>query len=147
MYKHFKFTYMYVLIFNCRKSSCSKHVFYTAQICVFKIARSLRYLRDTSAAVIPMLLSNFQAMRWFKLPISRLRVSMTSHDKTSYHVLKRDPISQIWRQPLRCCNVDFGIFSIAFVAIGNIDPIVSQSLRRVVGTCFLFSRNWCQFCM
>ena len=38
----------------------------------------------TSIAVLPMCLSNFKATRWFKLPITRLRVFMRSYDKMSY---------------------------------------------------------------
>ena len=58
---------------------------------VFRIVRSLWNLTSTLAAMLPMCPSNFKAMRWFKLPISRLRDSMRSYDKTSYWILKRGP--------------------------------------------------------
>ena len=54
---------------------------------VFRIVRSLWNLAGTSAAV----LSNFKAMRKFKLRISRLRDFTRSYDKTSYWILKRGP--------------------------------------------------------
>ena len=53
---------------------------------VFKIVRSLWNLTGTSAALLSKCLSNFKAMRWFKLPISRLRDFMWSYDKTSYRI-------------------------------------------------------------
>ena len=58
---------------------------------VFTIARSLWNLAGTSAALLPMCLSNFKAMRWFKLSISRLRDFTRSYHKTSYRILKVVP--------------------------------------------------------
>ena len=58
---------------------------------VFRIVQSLWNLTGTSAALLPMCLSSSKAMRWFKLPISRLRDFTRSYDKTSYWILKRDP--------------------------------------------------------
>ena len=58
---------------------------------VFRIERSHWNLTGTSAAVLPMCLSNLKAMRWFKLPISRLRFFTSSYDTTSYRILKRGP--------------------------------------------------------
>ena len=57
---------------------------------VFRIVRSLWNLTGTSAAPLPTSLSN-KAMRWIKLPISRLRDLTRSYDKTSYRILKRAP--------------------------------------------------------
>ena len=56
---------------------------------VFRIVRTLWNLTGTSAALLPMYLSNFKAMRWFKLPISRLRDFTRSYDKTSCRILRR----------------------------------------------------------
>ena len=51
---------------------------------VFRIVRSLWNLTGTSAAVLPMCLSNFKAIRQFKVPISWLRVFTRSYEKTSF---------------------------------------------------------------
>ena len=48
---------------------------------VFRSVRSLRILTCTSAAVLSMCLSNFKAVRQFKLPILRLRDFTRSYDK------------------------------------------------------------------
>ena len=56
---------------------------------VFIIVRSLWNLTCTSTALPPTCLSNFTAIRSFKLPISRLRDFTRSYDKTSYGILKR----------------------------------------------------------
>ena len=56
---------------------------------VFKFVRSLWNLTGVSAAVLPMRLSNFIAMRRFKLRISRLRDLTRSYDKTSYQILNQ----------------------------------------------------------
>ena len=56
---------------------------------VFRTVRSLWNLTGTSAALLLTHLSNVKVMRWFKLPISRLRDFMRSYDKTSYRILKR----------------------------------------------------------
>ena len=50
---------------------------------VFWIVRLLWNLTSTSATMMPMYLSNFKAMRQFKLPISRLLVFTKSYDKPS----------------------------------------------------------------
>ena len=50
---------------------------------VFRIVRLPWNLTGTSAV----------AMRWFKLPISRLRDFTRSYDKTSYRILKGVPVS------------------------------------------------------
>ena len=59
---------------------------------VFKIVRSLCNLTDTSAAVLPMCLSNFKAIRQFKVPISWLRDFTRSYEKTSFRILRRGPV-------------------------------------------------------
>ena len=51
-----------------------------------------RFECRTVQALLPMCLSNFEAMWWFKLPISRLRDFTRSYDKTSYWILKRGPV-------------------------------------------------------
>ena len=58
---------------------------------VFIIVRSLWNLIGTSAALLPMCLSNFKAMRKLKLSISRFRDFTRSNDKTSYRILKWGP--------------------------------------------------------
>ena len=66
---------------------------------VFGIVWSLWKLTGTSAALPPRSLSNFRAILWFKLPISRLRDFTRSYDKTSYRILKWGPgrgPSYIW---------------------------------------------------
>ena len=68
-----------------------------AAIFVFRSVRSLRNFTRTSAALMPMYLSNFKTMRKSKLPISRLRGFTRPYDETSYRILKRGPGShQIW---------------------------------------------------
>ena len=59
--------------------------------CRFVNLRSLWNLTGTSPAMLPMCLSDFKAMRSFKLPISRLRDFTRSYDKTSYRILKQGP--------------------------------------------------------
>ena len=46
---------------------------------------------ETSAAVLPMCLSNFKAIRQFKVPISWLRNYTRSYEKTSFRILRRGP--------------------------------------------------------
>ena len=58
---------------------------------VFRIVRSLCNLTDISSVLLPMGLSNFRAIRRFKLPISWLSDFARSYDKTSYKILKRGP--------------------------------------------------------
>ena len=58
---------------------------------VFRIVRSLWNLTGTSAAVLPMCLSNFKTIRQFKVPISWLRVFTRSCEKTSFRILRRGP--------------------------------------------------------
>ena len=55
---------------------------------VFRIVRSLWYLAGTSAALLPISLSNFKAIRSFKQLISRLRDFTGFYDKTSW-ILKQ----------------------------------------------------------
>ena len=58
---------------------------------VFGIVRSLWNLTGTSAAVLPMGLSNFKAIRLFKVPIPWLRHFTRSYGKTSFRILRRGP--------------------------------------------------------
>ena len=58
---------------------------------VIRIVRSLWNLTDTSAAVLPMCLSNFKAIRQFKIPISWLRDFTRPYEKTSFRILRRCP--------------------------------------------------------
>ena len=58
---------------------------------VFRIVRSLWNLTGTSAAVLPMCLSNFKAIRQFKVPISSLRDFTRSYEKTSFRIFRRGP--------------------------------------------------------
>ena len=55
------------------------------------IVRSLWNLTGTSAAVLPMCLSNFKAIRQFKGPISWLRDFTRYYEKTSFRILRRGP--------------------------------------------------------
>ena len=58
---------------------------------VFRIVRSLWNLTGTSAALLPMCLSNFKAIRRFKVQISWLRDFTRSYEKTSFRILRRGP--------------------------------------------------------
>ena len=58
---------------------------------VSRIVRSLWNLTGTSAALLPMCLSNFKAIRQFKVPISWLRDFTRSYEKTSFRILRRGP--------------------------------------------------------
>ena len=53
----------------------------------------------TSTAVLPMCLSNFKAIRQFKVPISWLRDFTRSYEKTSFRILRRGPdsVMRMWR--------------------------------------------------
>ena len=66
---------------------------------VFRIVRSLWNLTGTSAAVLPMCLSNFKTIRQFKVPISWLRDFTRSYEKTSFRILRRGPGSCSYRDP------------------------------------------------
>ena len=66
---------------------------------VFRIVRSLWNLTGTSAALLPMCLSNFKAMRQFKVPISWLRVFTRSYEKTSFRILRRRSGDLYWKGP------------------------------------------------
>ena len=59
----------------------------------FRIVLSLWNLTGTSAAVLPMCLSNFKAIRQFKVPSSWLRDFTRSYEKTSFRILRRGPVS------------------------------------------------------
>ena len=67
---------------------------------IFKIVRSLWNLTGTSAALLPMCLSNFKAIRQFKVPISWLRDFTRSYEKMSFRILRRGPVS-VHQLPLR----------------------------------------------
>ena len=58
---------------------------------VFRIVRSLWNSTGTLAAVLPMCLSNFKAIRQFKVPISWLRDFTRSYEKTYFRILRRGP--------------------------------------------------------
>ena len=58
---------------------------------VFRIVRSLWNLTGTSAAVLPMCLSSFKAIRQFKVRISWLRDFTRSYEKTYFRILRRGP--------------------------------------------------------
>ena len=58
---------------------------------VSRIVRSLWNLTGTSAALLPMCLSNFKAIGQFKVPISWLRDFTKSYEKTSFRILRRGP--------------------------------------------------------
>ena len=60
---------------------------------VFRIFQSLWNFTCTSAALLPMCLSNFKAMRYFELSIAWFRDFQRSYDKTSYRILKQGPIT------------------------------------------------------
>ena len=60
---------------------------------VFRIVRSLCNLTGTSAAVLPMCLSNFKAIRKFKVPIPWLRDFTRSYEKTYFRILRGGPDS------------------------------------------------------
>ena len=57
----------------------------------FKLFQSLWNLAGTSAALLPMCLSNFRAIRPLQHPISRLRDFTRFGDKTSYRLVNRGP--------------------------------------------------------
>ena len=73
------------------------------EICI-RIVRSLWNLTGTSAALLSMSRSNFKAIRWCKLPISRLRDFPRSYDKMPYQILKRGPVHQQVRHPICPCR-------------------------------------------
>ena len=66
---------------------------------VFRIVRSFWNLTGTSAAMLPMCLSNFKTIRQFKVPISWLRDFTRSYGKTSFRILRRGPDACDWKQP------------------------------------------------
>ena len=65
---------------------------FNEQQCPASISDKTSYwnLTGTSATLLPRCLSNFKAIWWFKLPISRRRDLTRSYDKASYRILKRD---------------------------------------------------------
>ena len=66
---------------------------------VFRIVRSFWNLTGTSAAVLPMCLSNFKAIWQFKVPISWLRDFTRSYEKTSFRISRRGPAMYAWIHP------------------------------------------------
>ena len=62
---------------------------------VFRIVRSLWNLTGTSAALLPMCLSNFKAIRRFKVQISWLRDFTRSYEETYFRILRRCPGSMV----------------------------------------------------
>ena len=58
---------------------------------VFRNVRSHWNLTGTSAALMPMCLSNFRSMRRFKTTNLAVRDFTRSYDKTSYQILERGP--------------------------------------------------------
>ena len=58
----------------------------------FKLFQSLWNLAGTSAALLPMCLSNFRAIRPLQHPISRLRDFTRFGGKTSYRLVNRGPV-------------------------------------------------------
>ena len=64
---------------------------------VFRIARSFWNLTDTSAALLPMCLSNLKAIRQFKVPILWLRDFTRCDNKTSFQILRRGPGCRIFQ--------------------------------------------------
>ena len=88
---------------------------------VFEIVRSLWNLTGTSAALLPKCLSNFKAMRYFKLPLSRLQVFARSYDKTSYRLLRRGPGHEKVRQ------LSFIIYCLLIVSIRNFHDEVTEN--------------------
>ena len=58
---------------------------------VFRIIRSLWNLTGTSAALLPMCLSNFKAIWQFKVPFSWLRDFARFYEKTYFRILRRGP--------------------------------------------------------
>ena len=62
------------------------------EMCKAKVGRFVAELYDRSEIrQAHQCLSNFKAMRWFRLPISRLRDFTGSYDKTSYRISKQGP--------------------------------------------------------
>ena len=72
---------------------------------VFRIVRSLWNLTGTSAAVLPMCLSNFKAIWQFKVPISWLRDFTRSYEKTSFRILRRGPVVFEYRRYCSRCHL------------------------------------------
>ena len=68
---------------------------------VFRIVLSFWNLTGTSAAVLPMCMSNFKTIRQFKVPISWLRDLTRSYGKTSFRILRRDPGYFHWYLTIR----------------------------------------------
>ena len=64
---------------------------FNEQQCPVSISDKTSYwnLTGISATLLPRCLLNFKAIRWFKLPISRVRFLTRSYDKASYRILKR----------------------------------------------------------
>ena len=60
-----------------------------------EIIASLWNLEGTSVAPLPRCLSNFKAIVQLWIQISRLRDLAISYNKTSYRILKRDPVPSI----------------------------------------------------
>ena len=81
-----------------KASYCKNSQSHEAAILVFRIARLLWNLTDTSAALLPKHPSNFKAMWRLKLPISWLRVFTRSYNNASDQILKRNPDRPLFKQ-------------------------------------------------
>ena len=53
-------------------------------------------LIGSSTTVLPMCLSNFKAIRWFRLPISQLRDFTRSYDELSSRIMRQGPGEVLW---------------------------------------------------
>ena len=128
---------------------------------VFRIVPSLWNLTDTSAALLPMCLSNFNAIRQFKVPISWLRDFTRSYDKTSFRILKRGPDHemslwyalylmgelplhhQIWEMPWSSISSPIlGVGSFIVLYLGKCQtlakwPLCSDSFEKEIGPCVI----------
>ena len=89
---------------------------------VFIIVRSLWNLTGTPAALLPMCLSNFKAIRQFKVPISWLRDFTRCYDKTSFRILRRGPDD--WCAITSCVMAKHGL------RISGISTDLQENLAR-----------------
>ena len=88
---------------------------------VFRIVWSLWNLTGTSAALLPMCLSNFKAIQQFKVPISWLRNFTRSDDKTSFRILRRGP---------GCRTFQLGLHLVTISAMPPIDYYITIFLLK-----------------
>ena len=75
-----------------------------------------------------MCLANFKAMRWFKLPISRLQDFTRSYAKTPYRILKHDSEGELMMSHFPNVPVDYIMCHLISVTLSVVAGVTGAAL-------------------